>query len=58
MDIRAAFLLEDVPKDQSICMRRPSGLTDTQMPDLVAFFFELRSRPSLLTLQQLRNHHC
>ena len=35
LDVETAFLYEDVPEDQYIDMRRPAGLTDSDMPAVV-----------------------
>ena len=35
LDVKTAFLYGDVPDDQYIYMRRPAGLTDTDMPSVV-----------------------
>jgi hypothetical protein len=35
VDVETAFLHSDLPSDKSIYMRRPVGLTDTDMPEIV-----------------------
>ena len=35
VDVRTAFLYPSIPKDEPIYMRRPNGLTDTDMPPVV-----------------------
>ena len=35
LDVKTAFLYGDVPDDQYIYMRRPAGLTDSDMPAVI-----------------------
>ena len=34
-DVNSAFLYGEIPETQFIYMRRPSGLTDTDMPSII-----------------------